>query len=324
MAQTFYDYWNALIGYSGESLDPSLAQQLVQQAHREILDARTWSFLVEEGVLQAPDVVLSGTVSVTRFSKSVTADATAKAALDALTSDIAIGTRQFRVANTGRIYNISTYNSTTGVITLKEQFTEATVSGSAYSVFKCFYLPPVVNEVAGTIDFLRFISVRDLTNGRPLKLNVQKRELDRRDPQRTSQEPPVVVASYKADSDGNPLFELWPQPTSARGYICLYSRRGVVLQNDIDVLQYPITDELLMAKAHYHLAKWAEMNVGRDPGLRGPDWRFVMSESASRFEKLLLKAKIQDDEIMEQNVFLSKSLVTGPPSASYLQSHDTW
>lgn len=324
MADTFLDFYNELSGYVGEAIDPSLAKTLVQRAHREILEARSWSFLMEEGVMVAPDAVTAGTVTTVQYAKTVTCDATAKTALNAVTSTIPLGTRQFRVGSTNRIYNIDSYNSTTGVITLKETYTEAPAVGSSFTVFKCYYLPPVVNEVNGTIDFLRFVSVRDLVNGRSLKLNVAKADLDRRDPFRTNAVQPVAVANYKSDADGNPLFELWPWPSQQRAYVCLYTRRGVTLQDDEDVLQYPITGELLMAKAHYHLAKWAEMNVGRDPGLRGTDWRFVMSEASQRFEKLLLRAKLQDDEIGVQNVMLNKWYNWGPPSASYLQDHDTW
>lgn len=324
MADTFLDFYNEIQGYAGEALDVSLAQTLVQRAHREILEARSWSFLFEEGVLQAPDAITAGAVTVTQFSKTVTCDATAKAALNAADNTVSLGSRQFRVGATNRIYNIDSYNTGTGVITLKETYTEASGAGSGYTVFKCYYSPPVKNEVNGVIDFLRFISVRDLVNGRSLKLGVQKQEIDRRDPFRTSAVQPVAVVSYKPDDAGNPLFELWPWPSQSRGYVCLYSRRGTTLQNDADVLQYPVTGELLMAKAHYHLAKWAEMNVGRDPSLRGPDWRFILTEASQRFEKLLFQAKKQDDEIFTQNVFLNKFFTWGPPSASYLQDHDTW
>lgn len=315
MPKTFLDFWNELIGYAGEGLDPSLAQTLVQRAHRDILESRSWSFLIEEGSLNAPQAISAGSITVSQFSNTVTCDATAKAALNAVTLNIPLGTRQFRTGVTSRIYNIDSYNSTTGVITLKETFVDASVTAGGYSVFKAYYEPP-------STDFLRFITVRDLTNGRPLRLNVQKKELDRRDPQRTSTEPPVVVSSYKMRSDGVPLFELWPIPTSARGYVCLYVKRGEVLEDDDDALPASIPDELLMSRAQYHLAKWAEMTKGRDDTLRATDWRFIMAESLTRYNELLLKAKKQDDEIFVQNYMPAKQLITYPPSSSWMQEHD--
>lgn len=320
MAKTYLDFYNELIGYVGGSLDPSLAKTLIQRAQRDILESRSWSFLMTEGVLAAPQSISAGSISVTQWSTSVTANATAKAALNVADGNISLGTRQFRTGTTGRIYNISAYNSTTGVITLAEQYTETTVTAGAYSVFKCYYAPP-------SSDFLRFVSVRDLVNARPLRLNIQKQELDQRDPQRTVSEPPVCISSYKTGSDNVPLFELWPTPTSARAYVCLYIRRGVELEDDGASLPPSIPDELLMTRAHYHLAKWAEMNKGRDPGLRATDWRFVMQESLARYRELMLQAKRQDDEIVVQNYMPPRSARWDshfPPSASALQERDYW
>lgn len=319
MAKTLLDHYNELIGYSGGSLDPNLAKTLVQRAHRDILDSRSWSFLIEEGVLQAPQSITTGSISVDQFSRAVQADATAKAALDAVNMDIPLGTRQFRVGQTTRIYNIDSYDTSSGVITLKEPFSEPSLTNSGYSVFKCYYLPPMVDN---EVDFVRFITVRDLVNQRPLRLNVQKKELDRRDPMRTCSEPPVLVSWYKADSEGRPLFELWPTPTSARAYVCLFVRKGKELEDDRDELVYPITDELLASRAQYHLCHWAEMTKGMQPTLRLTDWRFLMGELNSRYERLLLACKKQDDEIFVQNVRQPRRWGGWPPSASWLQEHD--
>jgi hypothetical protein len=316
MAKTFLDFWNELIGYAGEGLDPSLAQTLVQRAQKDILESRSWSFLIDEGSLNAPQLISAGSVTVAQFTNTVTCDATAKTALNAVTLSVPLGTRQFRTGVTSRIYNIDSYDSGTGVITLKEQFVDAPVTAGGYSVFKCYYEPPTPT------DFIRFISVRDLTNGRPLRLGVQKKELDRRDPQRTSTEPPVCVSTYKTRADNVPLFELWPTPTSARGYVALYVKRGTVMEDDADTLPPSIPDELLMARAQYHLAKWAEMTKGRDETLKATDWRFIMAESLARYNELLLKAKKQDDEIFTQNVMYPRQLVSYPPSASWMQEHD--
>lgn len=311
--------YNELIGYSSESLDPDLAKTLINRAYREILEQRSWSFLVAEGVLTAPEQVTAGTVAVLRFSTQVTCDATAKAALNALTLDIPLGTRQFRLGGAiSRIYNIDSYNSTTGVITLKEPYTEVTNASASYVVFKCYYLPPLVNN---QVDFLRFISVVDLVNGRKLQLGVKKQELDRRDPQRSCSTIPVLISNYKADSSGNPLFELWPHPLSAQSYVCLFSRKGAILSDDEDVVPWPLTEELVLTRAQYHLAKWAEFNKGANPLLRAQDWRFLMSDSSARYEKLLLSCKKQDDEVLTSNVFDTHKY-WGPPSASWLQQHD--
>lgn len=319
MAKTFLDHYNELIGYSGGVLNPNLAKTLVQRAHRDILESRSWSFLFEEGVLQTPEQINAGTVTVTQFSNQVTADATAKAALDAVNLDIPLGTRQFRVGSTDRIYNIDSYDTGTGVLTLKEIYSEASASDVAYSVFKCYYLPPKVNLV---VDFLRFVSVRDLEDGRTLQLNVHKKDLDRRDPQRSAGDPPVVLAAYKHDSNGDPLFELWPTPTTARAYLALFVKRGQELEADTDELVYPLTDELLMTRAQYHLCHWAEMSKGVHAPLRLTDWRFLLGELSSRYERLLLQAKKQDDEIFNQNAMLPKRPMGYPPSAAWLQQHD--
>src|SRR5204863_5590036 len=107
-------------------LSPFLARKLVARAWRDIRDTRTWSFLVADAALVAPNAVSAGTVAVVQGSATVQADATAQAALVVLATaaNPPVELCQFRV-NQGPIYNITAFDSGTGVITLDRIYLEA-------------------------------------------------------------------------------------------------------------------------------------------------------------------------------------------------------
>src|SRR5690349_19893118 len=98
---------------------------------------KSWSFLLEEGFLIVPDKITAGTISTTQFSKEVTPNGTAAAALNVAGTHPMLGERQFRIAPGTRVYNIDSWDGTT--LLLKEEFQEASVTGSPYEVFRCYF-----------------------------------------------------------------------------------------------------------------------------------------------------------------------------------------
>ncbi len=310
----FLEYYNELVGLV-PALSPIYAQTLVNRAWRDIQDSRSWSFLIEEGVLSAPASVTTGTVSISQGSKTLTPSATAITAWDALGAIIPIGTRQIRFSSTGRIYNIDSYNGATAE--LKETFTETSLVDSSYTLFKCYYSAP-------SSDFRRFMSVVDMVDGRSLRLHLQKKQLDQQDPQRSTSEQPFCLASYKADSSGLPLYELYPHPTTARNYLALYQRQGSSLSEDTDAIPATLPTELLMARAKYHAFEWAGINGVKGVEGGAVDWRFWAAKAQKDYLELLQKAMRQDDEIFLQNVLVPHRRSFAPPSASYMQNHSNW
>lgn len=309
---TFQDLWNELIGHV-PSLSPFLAQRFINRAWRDIRQIKSWSFQIAEGFLIVPTVITTGTVSVTQYSRTVTPNATAIAALDVAGTHPLLGERQFRLAPGTRIYNIESYDSTT--ITLVEEYQEVTANSQNYQVFRCFFKPP-------TSDFIRFISIRDLITNYHIRLNYTQEELNRTDPQRNTTGDPLYCSSYKSDSSGNPLFELWPGPSSNRSYQVLYQKRGADLSSG-ESLPLVIPDHLVLDRAMYYAYRWAEENKGGDPKLQMSDWRFLMAQVNKDYMDELRKTIREDEDVFMQTIHIAESR-TGfmtPIDANYAQNH---
>jgi hypothetical protein len=296
---TFKDYWNELTGEIPK-LSPLLAQKFVQRAWGDIQQARRWSFLIAEGYLYAPAAISTGTVAVTQFSTSVQADAAAKAALDAvvLNAGAPLTTRQFRLSG-APIYNISAYDNVTGILTLDRMYMEATNVAAAYEVYRCFYTPPLYG---GAVDFLRWLCVADPVSGYKIRgknLARTRAEVDARDASRTYSGDPIWVAGHHVQSDGTPVFELWPHQRSERVYTTPFERRGQELAA-AGVLPGAIDSALLMDGARIKAYTWASANAGRFPELQGTNWLQLRREVERTYSADLQRAKVQDEETFVQ------------------------
>jgi hypothetical protein len=310
----FSDLYQELRGQI-PALSIFLAQSFVRRAWRDIRRHRAWSFLVEEGVLQCPASLTTGTVSCTQFSDQVTPDAAAIAVLDVLGLNPAVTKRQFSLSAGAPIYNIKAYDGVT--LTLDRPYQETTVAGSAYRIFRCYYEPPAA-------DFVRFIDVRDIQNARTIKLGMSKEELDLSDPQRTNTGDPYQLVTYKADSAQGPLYELWPHPTSQKSYVCLYHRRGTDLQDDEDTLPSIIPESLVIDRAMVYAYEWAAANAGREPTLQGVNWLALKADRMASYREELSKLIREDEEVFLQSIVVKGSMsgFPYPLDANFLQSHD--
>lgn len=319
----FSDLWSELLG-TVPRLDPLAAQKYVNRSWRSIREARLWSWLTTEGVLVAPQLVSSGTVSVTQFSNTVNLDATANAALNNLQNPL-LTQRQFRVGTNGRVYNIIGYNNGTSTLTLDGFYMEPTASGQPYMVYRCYYTPSDLNGNAIT-DFQSFIAMVNTQQGYAIvgeNLRKSKKEIDARDPQRQAFDNSYIVATYKVDVNGNPIYELWPHPTTAAPYLFLARRRGLPLSSTQDI-PATLPADLVVTGALDFAYDWAVVNAGRFPELRGVDWQLAKAENERKYQKMLNDARRHDDEIFCDS-FLStwRDYMAMPPiDAGYMQAHD--
>ncbi len=111
----FIDYWRELEG-TYPKMPGTLAQIYVNRAWSDVRDAGPWSFLQGFGVLVCPAVISAGSVTVTQFSTTIVADATAAAALNAVVSStpplastsLGVG-RQIKVGAGSIVANILTW-----------------------------------------------------------------------------------------------------------------------------------------------------------------------------------------------------------------------
>jgi hypothetical protein len=310
---TYAELWNELVGHI-PSLSPFLAQRFVQRAWRDIRQRGSWSFLLGEGFLIVPAKISTGTVTTTQYSKNVTPNAAAITALNAAGSHPLIGDRQFRLSAGSRIYNVDTWDGTT--LVLKEEYQETGAAGSAYEVLSVYFKAP-------TTDFVRFISIRDLSTNYYIKINYAQEELNRLDPQRATSGDPLYCASYKTDSTGLPWFELWPTPSVQRSYQILYQRRGNDFATSTETQPGVIPDSLIIDLALYYAYRWAETAKGSHKELSGTDWRYSAAEAKANFDRQLTQTKREDDEIFLQSIKFAQGRqgFISPIDANYAQNH---
>lgn len=318
----YIDYCNTLVGIVPK-LPFLYAKTIVNQAWRSIRDSRLWTFNMAETMITIPAIITAGTFSITQYSNSITADATAKAALSGLANPI-ITLRQWRVSSGGIIYNIINYDQTTGVMTLDRFIQEATNATSGYQLYQCYYpTPTLATGQTLTSDFLRWIAVENPINSYWLDPYYTQDEINHRDPQRSSQGLAYYLAAYKVISN-IPYFELWPHPTNQCALRAMYQKRGVDMSANSDDIPVEISSECLLNRAKMLAFEWAIVNASQFPELRGVDWRFAMATAEKSFMAELLLLKKQDDEKMPMDIVFPnrKPSTWGPVDSNFMQNHD--
>ena len=313
------DYASYIKGYVPE-IDFLLAQEIVNKAWKDIRECRMWSWLRGVGVFIAPQNITAGRVSVVQFSPTVTLDATATTALTGLTNPL-VGQRQFR-SGQGPVYNIKSLLGST--LTLDRPYLEGTAASQSYQVYRCYYTPA---DSAGNFitDFLKFKVIFNPVDGYAIvgpNLNITRAELDARDPTRGAQDLAYLVAGYDVDANGNPRYELWPHPTSSKGYVYLYQRRGLDLSATVDI-PTQFSPHVLKERALEYAYDWAIVNQSRFPALKGVDFRLAKAETNRKYERMLLDARRNDDNLMLDSWIPDfQNIGFGPIDSKFFQSHD--
>jgi hypothetical protein len=281
---------------------------LVNRAWKETREQNLWSFNLFESAWISPPMINAGTCSVLQGSTTVTFDPLlATPALIAGSTNYSLITqRQFRggsLAGISQIYNIINWNPGTGVATLDRIYADGNIVNGAYSVYQVYYTPPM-------IDFLGWLSVRNMVMFLDMNITTTRAQIDEWDPQRSWYQFPTHVVPVSTDlrgagtltpsaTLGYPLFELWGQPVNPFSYACYGMRRGTDLSAPTDTLPTQVPQELVMAKARYYAYEWAEANKDMSPRSQGPDFRFLMGQSEKVYQDLLKKYRRQDKEFVD-------------------------
>lgn len=284
---TFQQLWNALqsrFPTTGFPVDE--ARNAVRGAWRQILGEHRWSFLKCEGFIFLPDEITIGTVTAIDVTRLIlTLDVTANTALLASnTTDRPVIGRQFRYL-IGPLYTIKAYNSGTRQVTLDKPFVDniAPPFGS-FRIYQVYYHPPKLPD--GTIDFLRFKSVVSRIRNSPIIVAHSRPEIDLIDRQRAWYAPPQIMFPYITNSDGTPLYEMWPQPTAADTLICYYERRGEDIIQNSDTVPTPMTEYLIESLSFYRIYDWciAHSSDPEYPYLKGVDWLSLKKLARNDYE----------------------------------------
>lgn len=327
MATTFTDLVFELTGiYPG--LSAFLAKRFINDAWRDILNVRTWSFLSGDGGFNAPVGIGAGTCSITIGSPTVTFDTTATTALNAVPLPAPTGllARQFRLGTSGGVYNITGYVPATGTMTLDRVILEATGTGLTFQVYQCYFPPPPqALNADGSYDFDRWLSIVDPINGYVLWDDTGKVTLDRRDPQRSDVGGLAYTAyDYKSIND-TPYMEFWPHPSGGQQYVCYWKRNGTAFTTSTQPLPKMIPSGLVINRALFRYADpWAQRNAGRIPTLKGINFGVLVAQAKAQYDIDLQAAKLQDDNIALQSFIIPNRprSWSGPIDASFIGSHD--
>lgn len=277
------------------NLSKLLAKRLINRAYHDILNTKRWSFLSDEGVLFSPSLINTGTITTTQFSKNFTIDSTAQTIWDALANPL-VTKRQLKISSGNTFYSISTYNAGAG--TLDRIFRETSVINGSYSMFRAYYGLPENSDGTEVTDFLRYTSIYNYTNSYAFNnIYGSREELNLVDPQRGDNGLPSFMYPYKADSNGNPMFEFYPTPLSEFVFIVNYQRKGIDLTTS-NTIPNSISEDLLMERALYHGCKWAMKNSGVYPNLKSINWAVISTQHNQEYQYLLNESQRNDDEMV--------------------------
>lgn len=336
---SYRDLTGELIGMTPRLGFPNAAR-ILNTAWSQIQDMRLWSFnIVSDGQLFCPDAVTAGSISATFNSNVLTADATAKAALNAvqlsnplLAGELGIG-RQIRIGSfpvnspSGPMYTVISYDNATGAITVDRPYGETTGTGFNYQCYKAYYSPAVSGTVGGANPkFVRYFTIINSASGYSIRgrhLYYTQAQLNAIDPQRSGQQIPYILAYKGHNSLGQPVHELYPAPVSFVTLIAMFQIKWSELSANSDLPQMPYDLRgLVMYKAKALAAEWALANVAAYPELQQTNWVALQALQDKNFKDTRLQCIKQDDEIKPQLPTIQGNQFSFPLGGQFLQGHD--
>jgi len=301
-------------------LSPTFAEDIVNQAREDLYAEKEWGFLWQDSYLRIPALISAGLCLVTKYSKNVIFDTTAKAKLALVgIDDVPIADRQFKIKNFEYEYTITDYDSITGIAILNEMYLGDTNASATYEIYKRFVTPPEYTRFDGSkvIDFARFEAVVDIKNKYQLWLNRSNSWVNSFDSTRTTEGEPyaIVPRGEKLLSTDESImqYEFYPilKDNNERIYKVLYLRKGInLLANE----KFPtvFSKSLLIAAAEIAAYKWASTHKGQFPNLQKTNWENLIALANSKsniksYPSLLEAAFKRDEELYPSSLIESYS-----------------
>lgn len=321
------------------------AIQIINRAWFRVQDIRLWSFaLVADAQLFAPVAIRAGSASAVYQSTTVTVDATAAAAINAIpfgadpviaSPTLGLG-RQIRIGTTNSIINTANgpdYNITdwdgVNTLTIDKPYGEPTQSNQGYIIYKCYYAAPALpftptGEADGSM--LRFMALVNRNSGytiRGRKLWYTQASLSAIDPTHSATGDAYVIASYGRNQLGQPVYELYPHPVAQTTYSATIWTRWPALTPTQDLPQMPYALETcVMDLARKFACDWAMQNTATYKELQMVNWVSAGMNAKQEFLEGLRQCIKQDDEISPLVPFFQNSRFDFPLGGQFLQNHD--
>lgn len=275
------------------------AQIALSEALTKIYNDRSWSFQTAfSGWLPGKVLLNAGTYTVTPYSPTIIADATATAAIAAMTGRPFITELQYRDPQR-MFYSIVGYDTTTNApfatLTLDRPWMEPTSgAGQPYMIYQALFVVPVSN-------FRQFNAMWNTTTAQPMNFS-QKSQLDLAVsyPQRLVFGDPYYAISWGADTRpgsstaGYRMYELFPHVLNLEPVSFEYEYDGPLLVNPTDTVPYPLTEELLKWRGKECLYDWCEANKGKHKELQETNWEYLSGKAHAQYEENLSKITAVD------------------------------
>lgn len=332
-------------------LPDTQAMRLVNRAWKRINDWRMWSWqIISNAQLFIPAVVTQGSCTVTYQSTAVVMDHAATLALLPLVAanpplaspilgtgyQIRLGTSANGLAAPiGPNYSIVSFANNTpsaglSTITLDAPYGQESAVGQNFQVLKCFYAAPFLPTTASSPDvqFSRYLSVTNFLDGYTIagrQLYFSQEELNRIDPQRGGQGDAYIMAYLAHNSNGQPVYELYPNPVNTPNTLgANYVSKGPLLTmtNNLPQVSYAL-DDAVMFLAKKFAGEWALANVGRFKEMQGTNWLAYIDLMDKEYRDTMRFCIREDDEIMPSpKPFVYNGGFSFPLGGEFLQSHD--
>lgn len=316
-ADTFQSIWSKVL-LRCPLAGPALAQDWVRNSYRRLAERRTvgWSWELKFSQFLFNPLVKAGTVSLVFNNPTVTGTGTA--------FDQSMVGRQFRLSTQTPIYTILSVDNGAQTLTLTldgqnpASWGGNTVSGSGYQIYNAYQTAPA--------DFKNFIAVIDPLMNWRLWLNVQKPEIDLRDPQRATLGPSYAVVNNAYDAMQTipaPRFEFWPHQQNQYVLQYMYTSRPPDLDDTGATLPTMVRGDVLLEMALSEAAEWPGPSADKKSAYYDLD---LYDRHVRRAEQLITELEVRDDDIYEQDVtyqeWMSFPLAPYPIlDARFLQSH---
>lgn len=264
-----------------------IVQNFINNAARAYYDRRNWYGLMTRGQIQTPGYYHTGTVSLTRGSKTVTGTNTS---WTASLSGIPIIGQQFRLNFTAPIYTITGVDVNAQTLTLDMPWGMPDVSDISYYITKYYYSFPNIKY---------FISVKNLQMMYRMLTNVSQSLIENWDPSRLQMMYPRVVSTMPPDSSGNYQVELWPVPNTPQAFPYLGYVQPPNLVRDADNLPPYIRCDVVKSRA---IASVLLYRPKQNPGYSEASCIQIATEMNRVWELELASAAQADENLYRQNV----------------------
>lgn len=340
---TFTELYKELTGEIS-SLPDLIAGRIINRAWKRINDFRMWSWqVISNGQLFVPAVISVGGCTVTFNSTLVVMDSAATAALNAvafgnppLASPILGVGYQIKLGTSGNGLNAPTGPNYTivawdgaGNLTIDAPYGQQSGAGMNYQVLKCFYAAPFLPVTSTGVDgqFARYMSVTNLLDGYTItgrSLYFSQEELNRIDPQRGGQGDAYIMSMLQANSLGQPVYEMYPNPVNPTTMQANYTSKAPLLTMTTRLPQVSYAlDDTVSFLAKSFAGQWAGANVGRFKELAQTNWVWYVNQMQEEWRKSMILCVREDDEIMPSpKPFVYNGGFTFPLGGEFLQSHD--